>query len=297
MNSPPPDIPALLARILASRQPADVFTLPDYRPQYLLFLKLLHPDVCALPGAHDAVSRLNHYVELLTARLSFTDDAGPVRVLPDHRLRFEGEAATLRQSATNYARLMALHDPAAQHFKQYLPSGLVADGAALLATPPVRVVPLAGLTLPVEHVAWVLSRLLELTAWLHQAGFCHGGWQPESLALAPKTHGLVALSFYHLAPLNGRLRTVSGRYRHWYPDALFVEKRATPAIDLLLAQRTALALLGDASGHGVRLRGRVDERLLTFLLRPQHNAYAMLVAYRQLLRQLFPVPQFHPLNL
>ena len=171
------------------------------------------------------------------------------------------------------------------------------DGPALLATPPVRVVPLAGLTLPVEHVAWVLSRLLEFVAWLHQEGFCHAGLNPESLALAPETHGLVAVSFYHLTSLNGPLTTISGKYRHWYPDVIFAEKRAVPGIDLALAQRTAVCLLGDPSGNGTRLRGTVDDRLLTFLLRPHHNAYAAYDEYRKLLQQLFPKKQFHPLNL
>jgi hypothetical protein len=64
-----------------------------------------------------------------------------------------------------------------------------------------------------------------------------------------------------------------------------------------LVQRTAIVLLGDASGHGVRLRGTVDERLLTFLLTPQHDAFVAFDTYRQLLRQLYPVPLFRPLIL
>lgn len=291
------DAPALLAKILASRQPDDVFSRANYRKEYLGYLKLLHPDVCRLPGATDAVARLNRYVEQLEAWLKLTDDAGPVRVLPGHRLRFEGDRTLLQQSLANYQRLRALHTPADQHFHRYLPDTLAWEGPALLATTPARVVPLAGLVLPVEHVAWVLSRLLEYVAWLHQAGFCHAGLTPESLALVPETHGLVCLSFYHLTSLNGPLSTISGTYRFWYPDATFAAKRAAPGIDLALAQRTAVCLLGDASGNGVRLRSTVDDRLVDFLLQPQHDAYDAFKEYRQLLHQLFPKREFHPLNL
>jgi hypothetical protein len=291
------DAQALLSRILASRQPEDVFSRANFRKEYLAYLKLLHPDVCRLPGATDAVARLNLYVEQLEAARRFTDDAGPLRVLPNNQLRFEGDPALLRQSQANYERLMALRAPADLHFHKYLPSAMSWDGAHLLATPPARVVPLAGLVLPPHHVAWVLSRLLELVAWLHQSGFCHAGLNPESLALVPETHGLVGLSFYHLARLNGPLTTISGKYRLWYPDAVFADKRATPGIDLALVQRTAVCLLGDASGNGVRLRATVDERLVNFLLAPHHNAYKAFTEYRQLLRQLYPKREFHPLNL
>jgi hypothetical protein len=291
------DAAGTIAHILASTNPGQVLPRATHRAEYRRLVRALHPDVCSLPGAADAVARLNAYAAQLAALDAPTDDAGPLRVLPDQRLRFEGDPALLRTSAANYQRLLALRDPASAHFRKYLPATLAWEGEALLLTTLSPVVPLAGLVLPPEHVAWVLSRLLELTAWLHQSGFVHAGLVPEALALAPDTHGLVVLSFYHLTSLGGPLTTISGKYRPWYPDAVFTEKRATPGLDLSLVQRTAIVLLGDASGHGVRLRGTVDERLLTFLLSPQHDAFEAFDTYRQLLRQLYPVPVFRPLIL
>ena len=291
------DAAATIAHILASTRAGQVLSRANYRAEYRALLKLLHPDVCHLPHATEAVTRLNAYAAQLEALYNFADDAGPLHLLPDGRLRFDGDEALLRLSASNYQKLRGLTDAASRHFGQYLPAGLAWEGPALLATPPARVVPLAGLVLPPEHVAWVLSRLLELVAWLHQSGFCHGGLVPEALALVPETHGVVAVSFYHLTTLGGPLTTISGKYRHWYPDAVFTAKRAAPGLDLALVQRTATYLLGDASGNGVRLRGLLDERLLTFLLRPHHDAYQAFDDYRHLLRQLYPVPQFHPLIL
>lgn len=198
------DAAATIARILTSTHAGQMLPRVSYRAEYHRLVRVLHPDVCALPGAAEAVIRLNTYVAQLAALDVPTDDAGRLRVLPDHRVRFEGDPALLRRSAANHQRLLALRDPASAHFRQYLPAALAWEGGALLLTPPAWVVPLAGLVLPPEHVAWVLSRLLELTAWLHQSNLVHAGLVPEALALVPDTHGLVLLSAYHLTTLGGR---------------------------------------------------------------------------------------------
>ena len=292
------DAPTLLAAVLAAGQPADVFRRATYRAQLHAYLKLLHPDVCALPGADAATARLNEFAEQLRALDAPTDDAGPLRRVDERTFRFEGDPALLRQSRAGYERLRRLPGPAAGHFRQYLPAGLDEQPTGhLLATGPGFLVPLRGLVLAPAHVGWVLSRLLELAAWLHQEGQVHGGFTPESLALVPATHGLVCWSFYHLRPLDGPLATVSARYLDWYPPAVFRDKQATPYVDVSLAQRTALYLLGDPSGHGVKLKKTLDPRLIDFLLTPHHDAYATLGEWRTLLGQLFGKRQFHPLTL
>jgi hypothetical protein len=291
------DAPTLLTSILNSTSPAGLLSRRHYRQQYLGYLKLLHPDVCHLPGAGDAVARLNDYVAQLKALDQLTDDAGPLRRRDEQTFSFEGDPTLLGQSLNNYRRLTQLPGEAARHFRRYLPAEVRREGDALLVSGPEFLVPLSGLTLPAEHVAWVLSRLLEFTAWLHQEGFCHAGLHPEALALVPGTHGLLALSFYHLTSLGWPLTTVAGNYLSWYPPATFRDKRATPSLDLSLAQRTALYLLGDPSGHGVKLRKTVDERLINFLIAPQQNAYAALTEWRALLQTVFGKPVFHPLEL
>jgi hypothetical protein len=291
------DAPTLLATVLQSASPAALFSRRTYKQQYLGYLKLLHPDVCHLPGADDAVARLNTYVAALKALDHLTDDAGPLKRRDERTFGLEGDADLLRQSLANYTRLTQLPGEAAQHFRRYLPTSTTLENASLLVSGPEFLVPLSGLTLPPEHVSWVLSRLLEFVAWLHQEGFCHAGITPESIALVPTTHGIVGLSFYHLTRLNGPLSAVSGRYVSWYPPAVFRDKKATAYVDISLAQRTALYLLGDPSGHGVKLRKTVDERLIDFLLTPHQNAYATLAEWRALLKTVFGPPVFRPLEL
>ncbi|RSK46544.1 hypothetical protein [Hymenobacter perfusus] len=290
------DAAALLTTILSAQGPADVFSRRRYRQQYLAYLKLLHPDVCALPGAADAVARLNAYAEQYKALDTLEDDAGLIRRLDERTLRLEGDPDLLHTSEQHYRRLMALTDDAARNFQRYLPTQLVRKPNGLVVSAPHYLLPLGGLTLAPEHVAWVVSRVLEFTAWLHQLGLCHAGLNPESLCVVPETHGIVCLSFYHLTPLGAPLRTVSGRYLNWYPPAVFSQKQATTYLDVALVQRTALYLLGDPSGHGVKLKKTVDERLIDFLLSPHPNALHTLQEYRQLLTRIFGKRQFHPLE-
>ncbi|AHJ99686.1 hypothetical protein [Hymenobacter swuensis] len=290
------DAAALLTTILSAQGPADVFSRRRYRQQYLAYLKLLHPDVCALPGAADAVARLNAYAEQFKALDTLEDDAGTIRRLDERTLRLEGDTDLLRRSYQNYQQLMAFSDAAARNFQRYLPARLEWQQDALVATAPHYLLPLSGLTVAPEHVGWILSRVLEFAAWLHQVGFCHAGFNPESLCVVPETHGIVCFSFYHLTPLNGPLRAVSGRYLNWYPPAVFSQKQATAYVDVSLVQRVALYLLGDPSGHGVKLKKTVDERLIDFLLTPHQSAFQTLRDYQELLHKVFGSRQFHPLE-
>ncbi|RZK30499.1 MAG: hypothetical protein EOO63_06585, partial [Hymenobacter sp.] len=90
------DAAGAIAHILASTNSGQILPRATHRAEYRRLVRALHPDVCSLPGAADAVARLNAYAAQLAALDAPTDDAGPLRVLPDQRLRFEGDPALLR---------------------------------------------------------------------------------------------------------------------------------------------------------------------------------------------------------
>jgi hypothetical protein len=66
--------------------------------------------------------------------------------------------------------------------------------------------------------------------------------------LFQKTHGIIIPSFYHMTPLGRPLKTISGRYQHWYPASTFDKKIAQELIDIELAKKVAIYLSGDPSG-------------------------------------------------
>lgn len=285
----------LLIQIQKASQPEDLLSRSNYRKQYLSYLKLLHPDVCSLVGANEAVEKLNAFREYMEQFSQFEDDAGRMLQTDEKTLVFRGDRALLVKSLENYRRLKQLNDESARHFHKYLPTSVALEADQLRVTHSHRLVPLTHLHLPQEHVSWILSRMFELVSWFHQVGYCHAGIHPESIAVVPETHGIVCLSFYHMQPLDTRLSTISGKYMDWYPQLVFDRKQALPYIDVSLAQRTALYLLGDKSGNGIKLKNTCNEQLIDFLITPHYQAYSTYEEYRKLLKSIFGKPKFHEL--
>ncbi|PSR08461.1 MAG: hypothetical protein DA408_10205 [Bacteroidetes bacterium] len=288
------DLEQLIQKINNSHRLGEVLETSDWKRAYRAAVMQLHPDRCVHPLAAAALVRLNELRTIQERGLQLKDDAGEIRVFDD-RINFLGDPALLALSARNYERLACLGNPAAQHFQNYLPTAVVQHADQLVASLPGRAVPLSGRTFAAHHVCWILSRLLEFCAWLAQEGYVHGGLHPESVWVVPKTHGIVVASFYHLQRRGGLLTTIAGHYQHWYPAAVFVEKRATSGIDVALCKRLAAYLLGDPSGTGVRLKKTQPPELVDFLLTTHADAYVGYDAFRQILAQYYPT-KYHPLT-
>lgn len=291
------DTDALIDKILKANHPLDVFHRLSYKKEYLQMMKLLHPDVCTHPKATDAVSKLNGLRVRLEEMLVMEDDAGTFEQLNETTIVFSGDKQLLQRSYEQYERLMAFTDAASLHFRKYLPSAMSWKGDQLVVHTAERVVPFMHLSLPQHHVTWITSRMYELMAWFHQVGMCHAGISPASLFVVPKTHGIVCASFYHLVPLDTKLLTVSGKYLSWYPSVVFTEKRAVPYVDISLVQRTALYLLGDESGNGVKLKKTCNEQLIDFLITPHYQSFETFDQYRKMLTKVFGKPVFYPLDI
>jgi serine/threonine protein kinase len=274
---------------------AEVLEPPDFHKQFREAARALHPDLCALPEAASAFSRLVDLKDHYEKGQDFIDDAGKVEAR-HLRVRFQGEAELLDTSWHNFQRLKKLPGKAAQHFFKYLPASGSRGKNDLNFNFPQRSVPLSGLVLPEGQVAWILSRLLEVSAWLAQEGLVHGGINPESVLVVPETHGLILTSFYHLSLRGQKMKSVSGRYKHWYPDELFAHKTADSFIDLECCKRLAVYLLGDPSGSGVKLKKTVNPALMKFLLDRHVEAYTCYDQYRQMLSKHFP-KKYIPLHL
>ncbi|HEU5290682.1 MAG TPA: hypothetical protein VFU05_08585 [Cyclobacteriaceae bacterium] len=288
---------SLISRILNAKNPQEIFSRLHYRKEYHSFVKLIHPDVCADPGSNEAITKLNLFKQQLEDQEKIEDDAGVIQVLNERSLRFTGDKTFLEKSLINYNRLNSLRDTTSQHFKKYLPSEMRMEGDALLLKNADRIVPLTHLQLSVEHVNWITSRILEFVSWLHQMGFSHNGINPESFYILPENHGIVCVSFYHMSALNESLATVSGRYLSWYPPIVLDKKTAIPYTDIITTKRTALYLLGDKSGNGIRLKKTCNNELIDFLTKPQHDAFTTYDEFRKLLLKLYGKPKFHTLNI
>ncbi len=287
----------LLQKVLSAGKAEDVFSIRYYKKEYADMVKQLHPDVCHLPLSGEAMTKLNLHRSDMNKYNEGEDDAGSFVFKSDNEVVFTGDKDLLKRSYSNYQLLMNRSDAAANHFKKYLPQSMSLTSGGLIIKSQHRMLPLTHLTLPHEHSDWILSRIYELISWLHQVGYCHLGINPESVFIVPETHGIVCVSFYHFTPINTKPDSLSGRYLTWYPAIIFTQKNAIEYIDISLAQRTALYIMGDKSGNGVSLKKSVNPRLIDFLIQPHYNSYQTYGQFRALLVQLFGKPFFHQLNI
>lgn len=254
----------------------DLVDISNYKKQCNEIIMQIHPDICHESNSHDAFIKFESLKKLFDEGFIFTDDSGSVTI-KENIVKFNGDKAIIAKSVLNYNKIYKL---ANDNFKAYLPNSFVGDeintGENFYS--------LKDVILKEEHARWVLSRLLEFSAYLSQLGYVHVGLNIDSFLINPKTHGLKVISFYHMRPINSKLETVSAKYRIFYPDSVFTNKKAEEKIDTELSKRTVCYLLGDKSGMGVKLRKEISSPLMNFLLRTDSSSIDAYLSYRKLLK-------------
>lgn len=288
----------IINKILKSKSVVDAFyDVNDWKQTYKNYIRLIHPDVCKLANAKEATEILNQFKDELDSGKKHNDDAGIVTYYLK-TVEIVGDKDLLKKSFDNYNHLMSLKDDASNHFKKYLPvSAKMTSETELVFTLSFRAVPLSSLgVIEQKHANWILSRMFEFTGWMNQIGYSHAGINPESIYVMPENHGMTCISFYHLTKLSGPVKTVSAKYKNFYPPQLFTHKKADSNIDIELSKKTAVYLLGDKSGGGVILRKTHENEIIDFLQKQSYDTAENYNEYRSLLKKHFDTKQFNVLN-
>lgn len=216
----------IIPQILKATKLEDVFPLTNWKVEYKRILLLIHPDVCALPEAALATTKLNTLKEQYEKGATFADETGSFQT-NGYKTVYRGNPDLLHRSFQNYTRLKSTRSA---HFLKYLPEEMYWEGNNLIAKHTHRAVPLSRQSMPQEHVNWILSRLLEFIVLLYQQGYIHCGLNPESVFVVPETHGIQVSSFYHLTPVGRRITNINAQYRNWYPPAFSKKKEPCPVL-------------------------------------------------------------------
>ncbi len=283
------DSKILIQRILSSKSCVDLFpNLSNYSTDYREYVKVIHPDKCSDPEAPAAFDKLTQYKDFIENGIKFTDDAGDAKYYPD-RIEFSGKEELLNLSLANYKTLISKKDDWSVKMRIYLPkSGEIKDGK-LIFTLWEYGVPMHALgTLPHDHVNWITNRMFYFVDWLCSVGFSHNGINPKSFTVLPQNHGLVCISFYHLRPINSSISTISAEFQCFYPANVFKNKLSTPQTDIELVKKTAIWLLGDKSGVGIRLKKTHNKEVIDFLTRHDIDPYKAIDYHKELIKKLFP---------
>lgn len=286
----------LIEKIKKAEKIEDVISISDFKSAFTSVIKEIHPDICSLEGAAEATAKMNLWKDYFENGKEYKDDIGPFKT-NGYWADFKSTEPNLNWSIENYRLFTQLQTDADKNFQRYLPKEciLMPDGSYRFKFEK-RAIPISDLTLPQEHINWILNRLLEYCAYLSEIGFVHCGLTPESVFIVPETHGIQIISFYHLTRFGNKVKTISGKRSGWYPTSMFNDKVATPSIDLELAKRTAAYLLGDKSGSGINLRKTHNEKFINFLTAADINSYKCLTTYRQMIKDNFK-KEFHLLTI
>jgi len=284
----------LIIKIKKARTLTEVFMeLSDWSSEYKNIVKRIHPDVCQVNGAEEALIKLNEYRDTLLKGKTHNDDAGEVNY-NINKCKITGNKEVLVKSHNFLSKLLSYKEDMDISFQRYIPVGSKLDGNQLEINLANRCLPLSSLgKLPQGHVNWILSRMLELCGYLHLKGYVHGGVNPDSIYIEPTNHGINAISFYHTTPIGQKLTTASGSYIYFYPENIRKTKIATPELDIELCKKTAIYLLGDKSGIGTNLRKTHNTAFLDFINKKHTDSIECFKDYRLMLGRNFEKKFIH----
>ena len=277
-------------RILSANWYPDICKTQD---DYKVLAKHLHPDINTDVNAVLAFTHLNKLKSDFAKGYEFRDESGEYRSnYLEHK--WIGDKKLLQTSKTNYDKIIFtaksnFDEKSFEHFMKYMPSNLDFEEDELVYHSSRKCIPLSKVIqlLPEEnkdkHVNWIYSRMIEFVTMLEALEITHAGLNPDSVFVIPETHAIKVVSFYHVC--TGKIKTINGKYKNYYPPQLFDTKEAGTYIDISLIKKAAICALGDISGSGVRLRSdkHVNQNVLDYLLTPETEAFLSMRKWREIL--------------
>jgi serine/threonine protein kinase len=158
--------------------------------------------------------------------------------------------------------------------------------------------------LDARDAAWMFNRLLEALAIAHGQGVVHGALVPANVHVITDTHGMELAEWGYSVEVGLPLTAILSTHQAWYPPEIFTRKPATPAMDIFLAARLLLYLLGVNPLEAVMPR-RVPapmQRLVQACLLPAPHRRPQSAAtvrdhFRDLLHTLYGPPTFRPFTM
>lgn len=102
---------------------------------------------------------------------------------------------------------------------------------------------------PGPVVVWLWKRLLELLAFVHDAGFVHGAVIPPHVLVHPRDHGAALIGWGTATRITAggapeRVPALSRAWLVFYPQETRSGRNATPSMDVVMSARCALAAAG-----------------------------------------------------
>lgn len=129
---------------------------------------------------------------------------------------------------------------------------------------------LMGGRIPAEHVAWMVSSMLNLLSYLGEVNkMTVNGLTPSTVFVNPQRHSASFLGgWWYAASTGSGITALPPETYRLAPNKLRIHKKASPELDLACVKHIARVALGDPSGGSLRTRGDVRKEVAEFLLTP-----------------------------
>lgn len=157
-------------------------------------------------------------------------------------------------------------------------------------------------------MAWMWRRVLVILGFAHKNYIIHGAILPTHILIEPDLHGLVLIDWayaVHNPPTSGeRISAISSPYEAWYPEDVFKREQATPGLDIFMAARCMVDVLGGDAANS-RLPDHMPTKMKKYFewcmspgarMRPQ-DAWQLLEEFDTLIESLWGPRQFRPFEM
>lgn len=143
------------------------------------------------------------------------------------------------------------------------------------------------------HTAWIWRRVLWALGGAHEQGLVHGAVLPAHIIIHPKMHGVLLVDWCYSRSSEdndyGPLKAMVAKYQSWYPPSVFAKKPVSPELDLVMAARSMVYLLG-GDPVSMNMPGSVPGLMQRYFIRivagHTSSAYELLGQFDGVLQQL-----------
>lgn len=149
-----------------------------------------------------------------------------------------------------------------------------------------------------KHVAWIISRMLNLCCYLHHIGIAHNAFSVENIFIHPKNHSISLLGgWFYAVAIGDSVKAIPKKTMEYAPSDLKINKTGSSQTDLELIKAVAKELLGDISGSTLK-EPIVPNALINWLKLPCSNSarYEFTVWNTTILQKSFGQRKFIDLN-
>ena len=95
-----------------------------------------------------------------------------------------------------------------------------------------------------RDMVWMYKRALVAIGFAHENGVVHGAVLPPHILINTQNHGAKLVDWCYAVQGEGQVKAISPAYKDYYPPEIFEKKNVTPATDIYMAAKCAVAVLG-----------------------------------------------------